>query len=69
MKIGDVDSDGSITAADARLALRRAVELEAYAPGTDAYLACDADRDDGVTAADARMILRAAVELEDPEEW
>ncbi len=69
VKIGDVDSDGSITAADARLALRRAVELETFAPGTDAYLACDADRDDGVTAADARMILRAAVELEDPEEW
>ena len=63
--LGDVDADGEITAADARLALRRAVELEDYAPGSEAFLACDADYDDAVTAADARLILRAAVELED----
>ena len=66
---GDVDADGSITAADARLALRRAVELENYAPGTREFLACDVDVDDNVTAADARLILRAAVELEDPKTW
>ena len=67
--LGDVDFDGVITAADARLALRRAVELETYAPGSRAFFACDADRDNAVTAADARRILRAAVDLEDPATW
>ena len=67
--LGDVDFDGAITAADARLALRRAVELETYAPGSPEFLACDVDKDGDVTAADARLILRAAVELEDPKKW
>ena len=64
VKVGDVDFDGEVTAADARLALRRAVELETYEKGSDAYVACDADRDGEVTAADARLILRAAVGLQ-----
>ena len=67
--LGDVDFDGVITAADARLALRRAVELETYAPGSPEYVACDVDKDSAVTAADARRILRASVELEDPATW
>ena len=62
--LGDVDADGSVTAADARLALRRAVELEDFAKGSAQYTAADADRDGTVTAADARLILRAAVGLE-----
>ena len=66
---GDVDFDGDITAADARLALRRAVELETFAEGSAQFVACDADRDNAVTAADARRILRAAVSLEDPADW
>ena len=66
---GDVDNSGDVTAADARLALRRAVELENYAPGSREFIACDVDKDDAVTAADARLILRAAVELEDPTKW
>ena len=61
---GDVDGDDKVTASDARLALRRAVELEDYAPGTREYLACDVDHDGKVTASDARLILRAAVGLE-----
>ena len=69
VKLGDVDKDGEITAADARLALRRAVDLEKYAPGSDEFIACNVDKDAEVTAADARMILRAAVELEDPTTW
>ena len=69
VKPGDVDFDGEITAADARLALRRAVELETYAPGSDEFIACNVDKDAEVTAADARLILRAAVELEDPATW
>ena len=69
LKPGDVDGDGEITAADARLALRRAVDLEDYAPGSAEFLACDVDKDGDVTAADARLILRAAVDLEDPTKW
>ena len=65
--LGDVDADGSVTAADARLALRRAVELETFARGGAQYTAADADRDGTVTAADARLILRAAVGLEELE--
>ncbi len=62
--LGDVDGDGHVTAADARLALRRAVLLESYAVGSDAFGAADVDFDGQVTASDARMILRAAVGLE-----
>ncbi len=61
---GDVDGDGKVTASDARLALRRSVDLESYAPGTPAFVACDVDKSGTVTAADARLILRAAVGLE-----
>ena len=66
---GDVDFDGGITAADARLALRRSVGLENYEEGSPAFLACDVDFSGGVTAADARLILRASVGLEDPKTW
>ncbi len=60
---GDVDGDGKITAADARLALRRAVSLETYAKGSAEFNACDMTGDGNVTAEDARLILRAAVGL------
>lgn len=69
VKLGDVDFDGNITASDARLALRRAVDLEDYAPGSKEFIACDVDLDHAVTASDARSILRAAVDLEDPDTW
>ena len=62
--VGDVDADGKVTASDARLALRCAVGLENYAPGSAQFLACDVDGDKKVTASDARLILRAAVGLE-----
>ncbi len=60
--LGDVDKDGKITAADARLTLRIAVALEQ----TDdlGRLLSDADGDGNVTAADARLVLRVAVDLE-----
>ena len=61
---GDVDDDGKITAADARLALRRAVDLETYPEGSREFIACDVDKDGKVTAGDARIILRVAVDLE-----
>ena len=62
--LGDVNGDGKVTAADARLALRRAVGLETYKSGSREFLACDADSNGKITAADARKILRAAVGLE-----
>ena len=61
---GDVDFDGRVTAADARLALRRAVELENYAPNSKEFIAADVDGDRNVTASDSRMVLRASVGLE-----
>ncbi|MCH5197763.1 MAG: hypothetical protein J1E34_02545 [Oscillospiraceae bacterium] len=63
-KLGDVDNNGEITAADARLALRRAVNLEKFAAGSEKFLACDVDKNNEVTASDARIILRIAVGLE-----
>lgn len=61
-KLGDVNLDGEVTAADARLALRAAVGLETL---TDAQKTpADVDHDFDITAADARLILRAAVGLE-----
>jgi len=59
---GDVDGNGTVTAADARLALRSAVKLITL--GGNPFKAADADADGNVTAADARLVLRAAVGLE-----
>lgn len=59
---GDLSVDGQVTAADARLALRFAVDLEYY---TKAHLKIgDTNADGVISASDARMILRAAVGLE-----
>ncbi len=64
--LGDVDENGKIEAADARLALRAAVNLELL---TEAQLsAADADKNGKIEAADARLILRAAVGLETLQE-
>lgn len=60
--LGDVDADGEIKAADARIALRASVDLEKL---TDAqFKAADVDKDGVIKAADARLILRASVGLE-----
>lgn len=61
--LGDVDSDGKITAADARLALRASVGLEKL----NEWQTLAANVDDNptvISAADARLILRASVGLE-----
>ncbi len=60
--LGDVDGNGNITAADARLALRASVQLENLSLG--AMTAADVNGDDYVTASDARTILRVSVGLE-----
>ena len=58
---GDVDFDGAVTAADARLALRNSVHLS-YLSGVQLH-ACNVDEDDTISAADARLILRRSVNL------
>jgi len=58
----DVDADGSVTAADARLVLRYSVDLERLTG--KALKAADTDSDGSVTANDARFILRLSVGLE-----
>lgn len=62
--LGDVDGNGKVESADARLALRASVGLEKYAKGNAAFTAADADQDGKITSADARLILRASVGLE-----
>ncbi len=60
---GDVDDDGAVTAADARLVLRYAVGLD---PFTRAQLEkADMNADKSIDASDARRVLRVAVMLED----
>ena len=60
--LGDVDLDGAVSPADARLALRASVRLETLAPIP--MILADTDGDGAVTPADARRILRASVNLE-----
>lgn len=60
---GDVNRDGEINAADARLTLRYAVGLEGT-PTKVVLSVADVVGNDGINAADARMILRYAVGLE-----
>lgn len=62
IKLGDVDMDGNITAADARLTLRYSVGLESFTGKMKA--AANVNRDNAITAADARTVLRASVGLE-----
>lgn len=59
---GDVNLDGKITAADARLCLRAAARLDELS-GTPRY-AADYDNDNQIKAADARLILRKAAKLD-----
>ncbi len=65
----DVNQSGSVTTTDARLALRRALDLEDFTPGSPMFLACDADRNNKNTTGDARLILRVAIGLEDVRTW
>ncbi len=60
---GDVNRDGTINSADARLTLRYAVGLEGEITKVVLFLA-DVVGNDGVNSADARHILRYAVGLE-----
>jgi len=59
---GDVDGDGRVTAADARLILRRAAKIIKFTMEQDAL--ADVDEDGKITAADARKVLRVSAQLE-----
>jgi len=67
--LGDVDGDGNVTVADARLALRQAIKLESYKVGSAQFIACNVDSEGDVTVADARLILRAAIKLDSASDW
>lgn len=58
----DVNRDGKVTAADARLALRCSAKLEKL--DVVRFIAADVNNDNKVTAADARKILRKAAGLD-----
>lgn len=60
--MGDVDGDGRVTAADARLILRAAAQLVTLTMEQAAN--ADVDKDGKITAADARIVLRVSAELE-----
>ena len=63
--LGDVDGNGKIESADARLALRASVKLEKdIVEGTAKFLAADVNKDGKVGSDDARTILRVSVKLE-----
>ena len=59
---GDVDGNGKITAADARLVLRFAASLDV--PDESQKKVSDINSDGKITAADARKVLRIAASLE-----
>ena len=68
---GDLDSDGEISASDARLTLRSSVGLEKNSPQWfTAAGNVEVDTDgEKLSAGDARLILRASVGLENQEDW
>ncbi len=67
--MGDTNSDGKISAEDARYILRTSVELEKVDADTLMFDTCDINKDGKISAADARSALRASVELEKPADW
>ncbi len=61
--LGDVNMDGKLSAADARLALRISAKLDTGTPVM--LLAADCDGKEKVTASDARVILRVSAKLQE----
>lgn len=60
--LGDVNADGKVTAADARVTLRVSAKLDTISDVV--MLAADIDGNGKITAADARKVLRASAKLE-----
>ena len=61
-KLGDINSDGDITAADARLILRFSATIDI--PTQEQAVLSDVNGDNNVTAADARIVLRVAATID-----
>lgn len=59
LEAGDIDCNGTVSAADSRLALRHAVDLEKF--NLMQRKLADVNNDGDVTASDARLILRMAI--------
>ena len=68
-KMGDVNNNGKIDSADARVALRISVRLEQYTKADREFICADIDGSGAVDSGEARLILRASVQLEDPTKW
>lgn len=65
---GDVDFDGKVSSADARLILRYSVKLEQFTADQAAWADIDAhSAEHKITSADARLALRMSVKLETAE--
>lgn len=60
--LGDVNLDGKVTAADARLVLRKSAQLQDLTELQT--LAADVDINEKVTASDARIILRVSAQMQ-----
>lgn len=60
--LGDVDFDGTVSAADARAILRHSVSLESFSAEVIPY--ANPSMDEIISAADARLTLRTSVDLE-----
>ena len=63
IRLGDVNFDDDITAADARLALRFSAQVQT--PTAEEYIAANVIVDEAIKAADARLILRCSATLVD----
>lgn len=61
-ELGDLNADGKVTAADARVTLRIAAKL--VTPTAEQMKAADIDGNGKITASDARKILRYSAKLE-----
>lgn len=60
--LGDVDGNGKVSPADARLALRAAAKLVSLSKTQ--FTAADVDKNGRLSPSDARKILRVAAKLE-----
>lgn len=61
LRLGDVNFDGKITAADARLALRFSARVQM--PTAEEFIVADVITDGIIYAADARLILRVSARI------
>ena len=62
--VGDVNGDGQVNAADARLILRVSAKIDKIENLNVPFAVLDMNKDGQITAADARIALRVAAKLE-----